>query len=376
MIGTHGRSAFILDDVRPLRELTPEIMAKPLHLFAIPDATQYQPNQTSGPGSPGHGEFRGANRPYGALITFSLRGDELPHPDDDVQRRRQQRQRQAAGEEDEPAGGEGGGREDEPRVTVEVSDAGGDVIRTFRRPVKLGVNRIAWDLRRDGFRRPRTGPRPPQFQPGGPQVPPGAYTVTVKYGDSEASGSVNVLPDPRYDIPRGERVAKYETLMHVGALSEVLTDAVEQIRNTRSEIDDVLELARKSGAQETATSTNGDPPGGDANRELMKAGRELKTKLTELEKMFWEAPGTTKGIVRSDSPLRRIGYVGGSLGSSWDAPTPAQLTYLEQAESMLQAALADLNRLFAEDVAAFRGQVEGAGISFLEPAEPLQMPTR
>ncbi len=92
--------------------------------------------------------------------------------------------------------------------------------------------------------------------------------------------------------------------------------------------------------------------------------------------MFWEAPGTTKGIVRFDSPLRRIGYVGGSLSSSWDAPTPAQLTYLGQAESMLEAALAELNRVFGEDVAAFRGQVEGAGISFLEPAERLEMPRR
>ncbi len=80
--------------------------------------------------------------------------------------------------------------------------------------------------------------------------------------------------------------------------------------------------------------------------------------------------------MRFDSPARRIGYVGGSLGSSWDAPTPAQLTYLQQAESMLRTALAELNRVFDTDVAAFRGQVEGAGISFLEPAEPLEMPMR
>ncbi len=377
VIGTHGRSAFVLDDIRPLRELTPETMTKPLHLFAIADAIQYRPNQTAGPGSPGHGEFRGANRPYGALLTFALRADDLPHPNEEVERQRQQRRRQAAGEEAESEEGEGEGREDEPRVTIEVSDANGDVVRTFRRPVKLGVNRIAWDLRRDGFKRPRIGQRPPQFQPGGPQVLPGTYTVKVKYGQSEATGSVNVLPDPRYDIPQSERVAKHETLMHVGALSEVLTDAVERIRDTRSEIDDVLKLARKTGAEEPATSTNGDPPNpGSANRALMKAGRELKEKLDELEKMFWTPPGTTKGIQRVNNTFRRIGYVGGSLGSSWDAPTPAQLTYLQQAESLLEEALAELNRVFGEDVAAFRGEVEAAGISFLEPAEPLQMPTR
>ncbi len=376
VIGTHGRSAFIIDDIRPLRALTPETMAEPLHLFAIPDAIQYQPNQQSGPGSPGHGDFRGENRPYGAILTLALNVEGLPRPDEAGEGEGRQGRRRAAQARGAGQGEEGRG-EREPQVTIEVSDADGQVVRTFKRPAKLGVNRVAWDLRRDAFKRPRAGPQPPAFQAGGPRVLPGTYSVKVKYADHEASGSVNVLPDPRYEIPHGERVAKYETIMHVGALSEVLTDAVERIRETRSEIDDVLKLARKKGGEEPATSTNGDEARrGDSNRELMKAGRELKQTLTELEKKFWTAPGTTKGIVRSDNVARRLGYVGGSLGSSWDAPTPAQLTYLEQAEMALQEAVAELNQLFAEEVTAFRGQVEGAGIGFLEPAEPLEMPRR
>ena len=35
VIATHGRSLDILDDTRALRELTPEIMAKPTHLFSV-----------------------------------------------------------------------------------------------------------------------------------------------------------------------------------------------------------------------------------------------------------------------------------------------------------------------------------------------------
>ena len=38
VIATHGRSIDILDDIRPFRELTPEVMAKPAHLFAIAPA--------------------------------------------------------------------------------------------------------------------------------------------------------------------------------------------------------------------------------------------------------------------------------------------------------------------------------------------------
>ena len=38
VIATHGRSIDILDDTRPFRELTPEVVAKPAHLFTIAPA--------------------------------------------------------------------------------------------------------------------------------------------------------------------------------------------------------------------------------------------------------------------------------------------------------------------------------------------------
>jgi photosystem II stability/assembly factor-like uncharacterized protein len=377
VIGTHGRSAFVIDDIRPLRIMTAEMLAEPLHAFAIPDAIQYQTNQSSGVSSSGQDDFRGENRQYGAMITFSLNAEGLPHPEDAATARGGQGPGQA-----QPAAQAGAGRgergERRQQVAVEIRDADGKVIRTLEQPAMLGVNRITWNLALDAFRRPSTGQQQSSFfQPSGPQVLPGRYTVTVKYGDHEASSSVNVLPDPRYDIPQADRIAKYEALMHVGALSEVLTDAVERTRNTRTEIDDVLKFVQKGEEAATATSTNGEgTDGGNANRELMKTGRELKKTLSELEKEFWTPPGTTKGIQRVNNASRRLSYVGGSLGSSRDAPTQAQMVYLEQAESALQSALVEFNRVFSEDVAAFRAQVESAGISFLEPGEPLTLPKR
>jgi hypothetical protein len=64
------------------------------------------------------------------------------------------------------------------------------------------------------------------------------------------------------------------------------------------------------------------------------------------------------------------------MGSSWDAPTQAQEIRLQQAEALLQDALAEMNRVFAEDVANFRSQVQSADIAFLEAQEPLTMPRR
>jgi photosystem II stability/assembly factor-like uncharacterized protein len=396
VIGTHGRAAYVLDDISPLRSISAETMAEPIHLFAMPDAQQYRVKQTGASRFPGNGEYRGENRRYGAMLTFSLNADDLEHPNDEIERQRKAARREAGETEEQPArgpaarrgaGGRGGpggfggpgARSSGPQVDIEISDSDGEVIRTFQSPVKLGVNRAFWNLRRDGFERPSTGQGGGGFfgGGGGPEVLPGAYTVKIKYGDHEVSGSLNVLADPRFDIPHAVRVAKFDAIMHAGALQEVATGAIERIRQTRTEVDDVLQMAR-SDEPETTTATNGQGSNGDdnGNEELMTAGRSLNRTLTQLEERFWVPPGTTKGIVADTTVFSKIRYVYGSLNSSWDAPTGAQQTYLAQAEAELQEVVAEINRVFGEDVAAFRGQVEAANLEFLKPKEELQVPSR
>jgi photosystem II stability/assembly factor-like uncharacterized protein len=377
VIGTHGRAAYILDDIRPLREISAATMAEPVHLFEIADAYQGEGSPEIGAAFPGHGEFRGEDRPYGALITFSLNAEDLPHPNEEIERQRSASRRAAgAAAEEEPAeeAGRPGrpGRERGPQATIEISDSDGEVIRTFEAPVKLGLNRAAWDLRRDGFERPSTGQqRFGGFGRGGPEVLPGTYGVAVKYGDHEATGRVTVHPDPAREIPLAERETKFAAIMHCGAVQEVIAEAINRIRATRNEIDAVLGMvttAAEEGAEEEGAR--------GANRRLMRAGREVKESLDEVEKLFWDPPGGGQRDSRRDTPYRTIGSVMRSLGSTWDAPTPAQEAYMDASEDMLQDALVEFNRVFAEDVVAFRGQVEEAGLTFLEAKEPLEVPAR
>ncbi|UCC72802.1 MAG: hypothetical protein JSV86_21010 [Gemmatimonadota bacterium] len=367
VIGTHGRSAYVIDDIRPLRSITAETLAQPIHLFDIPDAQQYRVKQTGASRFPGDGEFRGANRPYGALITFSLNVDGLPHPNEEIERERKAAERQPQAEEEE---GEEGRAEREPQVTIEISDGDGELIRTFTAPAKLGVNRVVWDLERDAFERPGSGEEFFFFGGGGPEVVPGTYGVKVKYAEHEATGSVTVLADIRFAIPQSDREAKLAMIMHAGALQELIAEATERIGATRSEIDDVLE--RAAAAEDEDEEGNGD----DALEELIAAGEDLKRALDDLEKRFWTPPGTTKGIAYTTDVYERLGYVRRSLGSSWDAPTPSQETYLAAVETQLRETVADFNRIFAEDVAAFRQQVESAQLDFVGDVEPLETPSR
>ncbi|MGD2115047.1 MAG: hypothetical protein PVG07_08340, partial [Acidobacteriota bacterium] len=181
VLGTHGRGIFVLDDLRPLRELAAAGGASPdgaIHLFEIPDAIQHEVARAASSRFPGATEFRGENAEYGALITFHLSGGDLPglpHPDEAAERRRKAEERsdRLAAEErstaEEPAaeeteGADRGGRgRTGPMATIEIARQSGDdegnaeILRTFEAPVTRGVNRVVWNLRRDDFERPPSG---------------------------------------------------------------------------------------------------------------------------------------------------------------------------------------------------------------------------
>jgi photosystem II stability/assembly factor-like uncharacterized protein len=367
VIATHGRSAYVLDDIAPLRTMSKELLNEPLHFFAVPDAQAYTRRQKKGSRFLGEAEFRGENEPYGALLTYSLNQPGLPHPNDEKERERKEKERQAART---PRISESGVPQDMPRVPpeetasankagdqapevdIEVAGANGTVIRKFKGPAKLGVNRASWGLQRDPFKRPKTGEETPEElrSQTGPEVPPGTYTITIKFRESEGKQTVRVLPDPRETIAGEARQSKYEAMLRAGRMQEAATEAIERIQKARADITTVATKLKKDDEKEP-----------DA---LVKSGKDLEDKLSKMERRLW-VPPKTKGIPADTDVLSKLSYPMSALESSWDAPTVAQLAYLARAEALLNGVLADLNKLFDEDVANYREEVKKRGVGLL-----------
>src|SRR5215212_2939612 len=377
IVATHGRAAYSRDDVRPLRAVTKETLAKPLHFFEAGEAMQHTTRQKEGSRFVADSEFRGENEPYGALLTYSLNLPNLPHPIEEKERERKEKERNAAQKEPFPETGvppdvpkepvkaapsDTGKKPDddkEPQVNIEVSDGGGKVIRKFKGPAKLGVNRTSWDLTRDAFKLPKSDETEQEsFRPRtGPEVPPGTYTIAIKFRGNEAKQSVIVRPDPRTTIGAEVRQAKYDAILRAGALQEKTTEAIERIRKTRADIDAVAAKLKKD-----------DEPADQEPAPLVKSGNDLKKKLDAMERRLWTPP-KTKGIVAETDALSKVQYPLQSLQSSWDAPTPAQLAYLTYAEGTLREVLADYNKLFAEEVAKYRDEVRKQNLVLLPEYE-------
>jgi hypothetical protein len=303
----------------------------------------------------------------------------LPHPDEEEERQRKETERaekatQGGGkplvmddpsEEEEAAGrpGRRGGKKG-PEAKIEVLDESGKVIRTFQAPVTQGVNRAAWNLRRDTYKRIPRKDVNPFFEPAGPEVLPGTYRVRVSYKDQKsAEQTVRVLPDPRYEGRLAGRQANFEAQERAGKVQEALATAVERINQTRTDIDAVTARLKARVKKDEK-----DPAG----EELTKSGRELRKKLDDLEKRLWQPEGT-KGIVAETDAENRLNYAARAIGSSYDAPTPAQLAYLERAEAESRKALAGFNQLFSQDVAAFRAKVRELDVQLLPETQPISI---
>jgi hypothetical protein len=237
-----------------------------------------------------------------------------------------------------------------------VTDSSGKVIRTFQQRAHRGVNRVNWDLRHDAYRSPsQPGPEAAFFGGGGgPEVLPGAYTVSVKYRDQQASGRVNVVADPRFQISDADRRAKMTAIERAGALQEVVAEAVARIASARGDIQAVVQKA------------------GQDHRDIARASRDVLRQLDAIERRLWNPPDT-KGIVAPTAAFPRIQTARRNLEASWDAPTPAQLDTLRQAEQLLRSVLDDFDKLFAGPVSDFRRQMERAGITLLPSKDPLRI---
>ena len=165
IVATHGRALFIFDHIASLREMTPEIEQRDLHLFGINPSHLYQPGWGGAFVSPGDGTFAGTNRPIGVFIDYIVKADRV---------------------KDKPA----------PKPILEILDDQGKTIRTITLSSSPGLNRFIWDMREKGIEGLRPA-RKGQDAPPGLLVLPGIYTVKLSLGDKSVTRPVEIKADPR-----------------------------------------------------------------------------------------------------------------------------------------------------------------------------------
>jgi hypothetical protein len=251
------------------------------------------------------------------------------------------------------------------------------VIRKLREPVKLGLNRVAWDFGREAFRNPENQDPERAFFLGndsGPNVIPGTYGVVVKYGGHEARGTLKVEPDPTLKTSEADWRAWDAAITHVGELQNAVADAINRISATRKDVNQVL--ARLDAREKEQRERNGGEARGreDAgDKALRQAARDLERRLSTVERRLY-VPPDTKGLVEDDTTaLSRVESTRRALGSSWETPSATAKAYLDETDATVRAALADVNKLYAEDIPAFQKKVADARLELVAAPGPINV---
>jgi photosystem II stability/assembly factor-like uncharacterized protein len=121
IVGTHGRSIWIIDDITPLQQMTDAVTSADVHLFNVRPATAWGADITKAHGLGADKHFRGQNPQGGVAISYYLK---------------------SAAEGD---------------VKISIMDPAGRIVRELDGTKDAGLNRVQWNL---------AGPPPPQGRGG------------------------------------------------------------------------------------------------------------------------------------------------------------------------------------------------------------------
>jgi len=265
--GTYGRGIWVLDDISPLRQITPELASAPAYLFKPADAIRVRRNvngDTPFPPEVPHA----SNPPLGAIIYYHL------------------------------------GVKPSGTITLEVIDASGTVVRHLSSapipplpdppppvpdywlekpqpmPTAIGTNRVNWNIRYDN---------PPAFthnyaqvmgamagdtpaSPEGPLAPPGTYTLKLTVDGKVYTQPLVVTNEPRSPATAADLRVQHLLQVKIYAGIKEAWDGYQQVAAMRAAVAGVsrssppAEVAAAATAFDAKLAAIGGAPGGGRGR--------------------------------------------------------------------------------------------------------------
>ncbi|HEU5335641.1 MAG TPA: glycoside hydrolase, partial [Terriglobales bacterium] len=345
IVATHGRSFWILDDITPLRQLTPAVADLQAHLFQ--PAAAYRVRRSTYTDTPlPPDEPAGQNPPDGAIIDCYL-SQSASAP-----------------------------------VTLEILDSSGKVVRRYsstdqpavtpeqlkkqliplywiRMPRVLsgaaGSHRWVWDLHyttpvatRYSYpisAVPHDTPRVPE----GPRALPGQYTVRLTVAGKSQEAPLTVKMDPRVKTPPAGLQQQFQAETK---LASMMTQAAEAISQAHSATEQLHKLTAQASAP-------------------------VKTAITEFENEMTGVVGKPGGFFTPPSARVTLNRVNGDIATLYGdvdradaAPNAAQVSALAEAEHNFADVMRRWNALKSTDLPGLNRQLQGAALPQVELRSP------
>ncbi len=319
IIGTHGRGIWIMDDIRPLQEMTEEVLNKPYHVFSVRPATK-RFISTRGDFYSG-ALYSGENPEYGLGINVYFK--------------------------EKPSG--------KNRIFVKNKD--GQEIYQMRVLNKEGIRRYMWNLQFV----PRTEEGEP-VKTGGlgmvspPEVTAGEYEIELNVGDNVLKEKGEVKTVPGFAMGEDERTLQIEKQVEAMSLSRKMGMAVTGVKSIRRQIDKLKESKEEADAFPE-----------QAEKALQVFEEKLSAFETDVVPKGIGYRGSLEYALRGGSISEMTLMLSLSIGSYPSKPTDTDVFMLEQLKGAVQELVMRMNALINEDIPELNKVLKESGIKTLRP---------
>jgi len=334
VIATHGRSLWILDDLTPLRSLSPQLAAQEVFLLPIMDAVRWRYHQGGGR------DAAGENPPNGAIIDYHL--NKKPNGDVTMDILDAHGAKVATLSSKKEAAGSGGDEEEGFRRR-----GGGQAIPA----PEAGVNRLVWDLTYAGPKRIPGAMGWPPAPMTGPLVNPGVYTIKLTVAGKTQSQPLLVRADPRLHVSQADLDEQLHLALKIRDDISRLSEMVKEIRSVKEQLNAKLALWKEN----------------PRAKELSKQGRDLIEKLDALEgklhnpkaKIVYDLLAQRGGA----QLYSQLSYLLGTVMESDNAPTQGVRTLYAQESKRLHELDGRLTELLSGELKKLNESARQLGIA-------------
>ena len=331
IIGTFGRAAWILDDIKPLRVMADSLSLtnKLFKLFEPPTAYMVSIQQPTGSRFGGDALFNGENKGFGAQIKYFFNPgfSEIKDLKKDT-------------------------------LLLKVYDKE-RLIRTLKIkfPDKKGFHKIRWNMDEKGPKYPNRKIRKNNSEGSGTKVKPGKYKLIMEVGDINDETSIIVKSDPRLSISKKAIENSYKTSKTLEKYIEIIDKASNQLAKSILIAKDFENILIKNDSLLFKTQ--------------IESSKEVIKKINVIQDLFFGKVDKRQGIIRSpkETVLSRIRKAYYYSSSRPNGTTKTEEILITQAENELKSALDKINMFFNEEWKKYQLKMEKISIS---PFKPIQ----
>ena len=326
IIGTHGRGVWILEEISYLQEMTPEVLASPVHLFNVrPAMAYYQSARRESFTKPA---FAAKNPLYGLAVTSYLQAKPKEKP------------------------------------KVSILNADNEPVFEFNLNIREGIQRDYWNLQTVPKTKEGMKITPPAIGVLAlPLVAPGEFTVELSVDSQKFRTAASVQADPRFQITEADLTAQHEALAEILAMSKKMGLAITAATNIRRQLDTLGQDLKKEGRVETAL--------GGSIRAFSEKFRAVEEQVVPKE--FGSSLMTRELALRGGSLNQQIMMLGMSISGFPAAPTKTEHFQLEQVKRQVEGLVGQINRIIREDIPALNQVLEQGKLKPLKAPEEVKL---